>query len=204
MFFLGHMVWGYIFGRISASALKIRVNIPLLLFVAILPDLDIYLSELGITHRTVTHSLLFWLPISIVLLVVFRLSVVPYIVSIIQHIVFGDFIVNVTPWFWPWKSMFGLGFDLFSMVNITIETLGLILFVTYSYTNGDLRLILSKEKGTLISLLPILSLMLLPFLYIVTQEFVFSSELLIVGFLHLFLTLLFIPSLFNGLKRSIK
>ena len=90
------------------------------------------------------------------------------------------------------------------MVNIANESLGLILFTTYFYKNGDLRLILHREKGTLVSLLPILSLMLLPFLYIMTQEFVFSSELIIVGLLHLLLTLLFIPSLFNGLKRRMK
>lgn len=83
MLAVGHISIGYLFGKLTAKAVHQRLNIPLLMMLAVLPDIDFLIPFLP--HRGPLHSLLLHGIIFIPLLVVFRLQSVPYLTALITH-----------------------------------------------------------------------------------------------------------------------
>ena len=59
MFAVGHMAIAYLLGKGSSKALRIKLNIPILLVLSILPDVDIIYDFLtgSDLHRGPTHSI---------------------------------------------------------------------------------------------------------------------------------------------------
>lgn len=59
MFAVGHMALAYLLGKGSSKPLRIKLSIPILLVLSILPDIDIILDFLtgAEIHRGPTHSI---------------------------------------------------------------------------------------------------------------------------------------------------
>ena len=59
-FAVGHMALAYLLGKASAKLLKVNINIPLILFLSIIPDIDILFDFLfnSDMHRGPTHSII--------------------------------------------------------------------------------------------------------------------------------------------------
>jgi membrane-bound metal-dependent hydrolase YbcI (DUF457 family) len=74
---------GYLLGKLTAKMVQQRLNIPLLLMLSVLPDIDLLIPLLP--HRGPLHSLLLYGIISIPLLVAFRLQSVPYLTALATH-----------------------------------------------------------------------------------------------------------------------
>src|SRR3989442_5479541 len=129
LFLLGHMCWGYIIGKATSSAFHVKVNPYLLLFLGAIPDVDLLLGIFGIQHRTWTHSILIWSIIFVPFFIKYRATALPYFVSVIQHIAFGDTVVGRNTPFWPLSDLnLSLGYNLFSPQNLILEGAGLALF----------------------------------------------------------------------------
>jgi len=59
LFAVGHMAIAYLLGKGSSKALRVKLNIPILLVLSILPDIDIIYDFLtgSEIHRGPTHSI---------------------------------------------------------------------------------------------------------------------------------------------------
>jgi hypothetical protein len=155
------MVWGYIIGRSSAIGLKVNVNPYVLLFLAAIPDIDLLLGLTGIRHRTWTHSVLIWALVFTPFFIIYRKKSLPYFFALIQHVLFGDFVVGYynSP-LWPvYNAKFSLDYGLLSNENVVLETIGLGAFLSWvTISKGTRKQFFAKVRRNLWSILPIIPL----------------------------------------------
>ena len=131
MFAVGHMAIAYLLGKGSSKALHVGLNIPILLVLSILPDIDIVFDFLtgAQIHRGPTHSLVFAVLLFIPIFLYYRKRAVPYFLALISHSVIADyFIGGQLQLLWPLsRARFGayqLGFpriDILDNINIILE-----------------------------------------------------------------------------------
>jgi len=141
------MAWGYIFGRLSGKGLKTKTITPLLFAVSTLPDVDLFLKPYGIVHRGPLHAPFTLLCFSLPFLMVYQRRALPYIVSVFQHLLFGDFIIASSMLLWPFSSRFyGLRFRLGGSLDLTLELVGFVLSLWLLFRLGDARQVFSSEK----------------------------------------------------------
>ena len=88
------MSWAYVWAVVFSGKRWGNLVIPAVLMLGVLPDVDLFLWSFGVQHHTFTHSLFFWLVVSVPFLAVFRLKSIPYLVAVVQHFVFGAFLVG--------------------------------------------------------------------------------------------------------------
>jgi hypothetical protein len=118
---------------------------------------------------------------------IFRLKAIPYFVAVVQHFAFGDFLMGTRVMiFWPFNSKFyGLSFGMPSLVDVALETAGLLLATGIIVYNGDLRRLLSIDKRNVLMLLPLMALSVSALFFISHWspspfiEYILSSKLLI-------------------------
>lgn len=116
---MGHLSLGYLFAKASSKALKVDVNLPLVLFLSLLPDIDLFVPWLQ--HRGITHSLLFLLVIFAPVFIVYRKRAVPYFLATAQHSLVGD-ISGSLMLFWPLsRQWYGLGIEITSLPSLLLE-----------------------------------------------------------------------------------
>ncbi len=160
------MCWAYIAGKSCSSLLKVQINPYVILFLGALPDIDLLLGGLGITHRGITHSVLFWSMVFVPIFVKYRKRGIPYFIAPIQHILLGDLVVATSNPFWPLDFSFGLDFRLFSVENISLEVAGLVIFLIWTIKSEDGKIFLTMNRRCLWSILPLIPLVgFLLFLY---------------------------------------
>lgn len=158
LFFLGHMTWGYVWTEMSAPKRR-KLFIPAVLMLGVMPDIDILLKPFGVIHHTFTHSIFFWLIIFTPFFVISGKKTIPYFVAVVQHIAFGDFLVGTVMIFWPFnQSYFGLNINMGSLVDVALETTGLLLATGITLLNGDLKRLLSVNRSNIFALFPFLAL----------------------------------------------
>ena len=80
MFAVGHMALAYLAGKISAKPLRVSPNVPLLLVLSIIPDMDILVGE-GF-HRGPTHSVIMAIIVFLPVLYFYRRKAVPYLLAL--------------------------------------------------------------------------------------------------------------------------
>jgi hypothetical protein len=209
LFFLGHMAWAYVWAVAFAGKGWKKLFVPAVFVLAVLPDLDLFLWDFGVEHHTFMHSLFFWLVLFMPFLVIYRLKVIPYFVAVVQHFAFGDFLVGEVMLFWPFSfSYFGLNTAMMSVFDVGLEVGGLLLALGVMYFNGDLRRLLSMEKGNVWMFFPFLALVasmlffavdlpILPLVYHIGQSRLFAG--IVLG--HLVLVGLLAVSAFQGLRK---
>ena len=57
MFAIGHFALGYLTGKATSKLAHVKINLPLLLAVSVIPDLDLLFSGF-MAHRGLTHSII--------------------------------------------------------------------------------------------------------------------------------------------------
>jgi hypothetical protein len=176
----------------------------------ILPDADLFLGSLRVVHHTITHSFFFWIITFVPVFIIFRFKSIPYFVAALQHLAFGDLLMGAGVMiFWPFNSSFvGFNFGMPSLIDVALETVGLLLaFVIIAYS-GDLKRLFSVDKGNILMLLPLLSLLTSALLFashwssiISFVEYVWASNLLIALALGHFILFTFLAlSALQGLR----
>jgi hypothetical protein len=165
LFFLGHMAWAYVWAvavwaLISRDRRGGKLFVPAILMLGVLPDIDLFFGRFGVVHHTFTHSLFFWLVIFAPFLLVFRRKSIPYFAAVVQHFAFGDFLVGKVMILWPFSlSYFGFNIAMPSVLDVALETAGLLLAAGIVIFNGDLRRLLSVDSRNILMLLPFLALL---------------------------------------------
>jgi len=167
------MVWAYIWAWLSARALKVDVLIPAILLLGALPDIDLFLSGFGVVHHSFTHSLLFWFILFTPLYWLLRWRAVPYLVAVMQHFVFGDFLVGSVMLFWPFSQVFfGVNLRIGLFEDVFLEGSGLLLSAILIILNGDFKRMISIRRENLFMVVPLLALLASMLFFAVDQPLV--------------------------------
>lgn len=120
MFAVGHLALGYICGFATSKTFKTNLNIPLVLLLSVIPDIDMLIPQLQ--HRGPTHSIITAVIIFIPFFIIYKKKATPYFTALTQHFLIGDFIVGDVQLFWPVNTLFyGMEIDIRSPINITAE-----------------------------------------------------------------------------------
>jgi len=160
-FAVGHMALAYLLGKSSARILKVNLNIPLILVLSIIPDVDI-LFGVNELHRGPTHSLIFALIVFIPLFALYRRKAVPYFLALISHSLIADFLIGgQLMLFWPLTSQlfglheFGFYIGIRDPINIALEWTLFVVSTVVMFKTGDLSLFFSNKKSNLLLAIPI-------------------------------------------------
>jgi hypothetical protein len=189
------MSLAYLLGKGSSKLLRVKINIPLLMVLSIIPDADIIFDRLtgAQLHRGPSHSVVVAIIAFIPFFIYYRKKAVPYFLALISHSLIGDFFIGGNlQLLWPFSNAkFGFTYlSVFSPINILLE---LILFLTAMlvlYKTGDYQVFFTDNKSNLLLIIPI-STVLLPTLI----GFPLSEPLLVsepaLAMAHLFYLVLF-------------
>jgi membrane-bound metal-dependent hydrolase YbcI (DUF457 family) len=191
------MAIGYLLGKGSSKPLRLKPNIPLLLVVSILPDIDIVYDFLtgAELHRGPTHSIIVATLAFVPFFIVYRKKAIPYFLALISHSLIGD-ISGQVQLLWP-LSTNQYGFDalsIFSPINVVAE-LSLFAVATFVlFKTGDWRVFLTGNKVNLVLIIPVATVLLPTAIGYPFSQSLLLSDLYIVrvlGIAHLFYLVLF-------------
>ena len=205
------MAWAYVWAVVSGGRRSGKLSVPAVLMLGVLPDFDLFLWGFGVVHHTFTHSLFFWFVIFAPVMVVFRRKSIPYLVAVVQHFAFGDFLVGDVMILWPLSSSY-FGFDIAmpSIPDVALETAGLLLAAGIVYLNGDLRRLLSADTRNISMYLPLTALLTSMLFFAVDQPiapliaYIWSRKLLtIIVMGHMILAIILAVSTAQGLRGLI-
>ena len=110
MFFLGHISIAFVISYFIVRRFQLRdISLSLIMFLSILPDVDIVFRLMGIDlgHRSITHSLLVSMIVWGVLLIKYRKpSVMIYFFAYLSHILIGDLIIGPLNLLYPFGQYY--------------------------------------------------------------------------------------------------
>ena len=163
-FAVGHLALGYISSKASAKLLKTELNIPLILTLSILPDIDILIPFL--THRGPTHSVLVAFVVFLPLFAVFRKKAVPYFLALLQHSLISDYIAGgQIQLLWPVTiQQYGMGIGIKSQTNMAIEWIAFLAATIVMFKAKDLAVLFQPHNSNLILTIPTFTVLLPTFL----------------------------------------
>jgi membrane-bound metal-dependent hydrolase YbcI (DUF457 family) len=200
LFAVGHMAIAYLLGKGSSKSLRVQLNIPILLVLSILPDIDIIYDFLtgSEIHRGPTHSIVVATLAFIPIFIIYRKKAIPYFLALISHPLIGDFFIGgKLQLFWPLSTneygLHELGsyyINIFSPVNIALEMTLFVIATLVLYKTGDWKAFFTSNKTNLVLIIP-LATVLLPS----TIGYPFNDSLLLsepaLALAHLFYLVLF-------------
>jgi hypothetical protein len=197
------MALAYLLAKGAGKLLKINFNIPLVLVLSIIPDIDIVIGYLLNTeiHRGPTHSIIVAVLVFIPFFLYYRQRATPYFVALVSHSVIGDFFIGgQLQLFWPLStSEFGLTYiSIYSTVNVVIEFTLFVIATLVMFKAGDIYRFFRNSKLNLVLAIPIFTV-LLP----TVASYPLHVPLLLV-LPHLFYLVLFSISVLLVLKRLFK
>ena len=95
------MAIAYLLGKASSKLFKVKINIPLILVLSVIPDIDLLFIRF-IIHRGPTHSIIVAFLVFIPFFVLYRKKAIPYFVALASHSLIADFIIGgKLMLFWP-------------------------------------------------------------------------------------------------------
>ena len=168
MFGVGHMALAYLLAKGSAHTLKANINIPLVLVLSIIPDIDILVG--GAFHRGPTHSVISAVLVFIPIFLLYRKQAIPYFLALVSHSLIGDlFIGGNLQLLWPLSTSFLSlpiipKISIFSSINVALELTLFIAATLVMFKTKDLQQLLQKNTSNLLLIIPITTVLLPTFL----------------------------------------
>jgi membrane-bound metal-dependent hydrolase YbcI (DUF457 family) len=164
LFAVGHMSLAYLLGKGSAKWLKVKINIPLVMVLSILQDVDLIIDYLtGSTlHRGPSHSMIFAIVAFLPFLIIYRKKVIPYFIAFASHALIGDFFIGGVELLWPFsQTKYGFtALSVFSPTNILLEMILFIAAMFVIYKSGDWKIFLNGNKSNLLLIIPMFTVLL--------------------------------------------
>jgi membrane-bound metal-dependent hydrolase YbcI (DUF457 family) len=152
-FAVGHLALGYLLGKGSSRPLKTNPNVPLVLALSIIPDIDLVFRV--VQHRGPTHSLILILAVFVPFFVVYRRKAVPYALALISHPLIGDYIIGSrVQLFWPLPMQFGTGTDIGSQLDVALEWALFLVAMIIMLKAKDMARLFQPRDSNLISTIP--------------------------------------------------
>ncbi len=161
MYAVGHMSLGYILAFTTSKALRAKMNIPIVLLVSVLPDIDILIPQLQ--HRGPAHSMIIATIIFAPVFAIYAKRAAPYYVAFIQHSLVGDYFTGgQMQLLWPLsRQYYGLEISIKSATNMTVEWTAFAVALIVMARAGDLASFFKPRHSNLILAIPT-STVLLP------------------------------------------
>lgn len=170
MFAVGHMSLAYLLAKASGKLFKVNFNVPVILTLSVIPDIDIILGFLleSDIHRGPTHSIVTAILIFIPFLVLYRQKAVPYFVALLSHSLIADFLIGgQLQLLWPITAReFGiteLGFpyiNIYNPINIALEFTLFAIAIIVMLKTRDLFHFFRNNRITVLLAMPIFTILL--------------------------------------------
>jgi membrane-bound metal-dependent hydrolase YbcI (DUF457 family) len=198
-FAVGHFALGYIVAKALGKPLKVNLNIPLVLTLSIIPDMDIMIGWvlLAVHHRGQTHSIIIAFLVFIPIFAVYKITAVPYFAALVQHSLVGDYLVGgKVQLFWP-LTLQGYGnewLDVTSPTNVAIEWSVFLVSMLIMLKTKDLQKLFVSDKKNIILVIPTITVLLPTFLRVPMYVPVWLIPP------HLFYLVIFLASIAIGLR----
>jgi membrane-bound metal-dependent hydrolase YbcI (DUF457 family) len=201
------MALAYLVAKASGKLLKVNFNIPLILVLSIIPDVDIILEFLlrSPLHRGPTHSIIIAILVFIPFLVLYRKKAIPYFAALASHSLIGDFFIGgQLQLLWPLSTnefgLYELGFpyiNIYNPIDIALEFALFVIALIVMLKTRDLFHFFRNSKLNLVLAIPIFTVLLPTF-----ASYPLRVPLLLV-LPHLFYLVLFSISILIVLKGII-
>jgi len=161
LYAVGHMSLGYILALATSKTLRTKMNIPIVLLLSVIPDIDILIPQLQ--HRGPAHSIIVATIIFAPLFAIYTKRASPYYVAFIQHSLIGDYFTGgQMQLLWPLTTQYyGLEISIRSAANITIEWTAFAAALIIMAKTGGLASLFRPRHSNLILAIPT-STVLLP------------------------------------------
>jgi membrane-bound metal-dependent hydrolase YbcI (DUF457 family) len=197
MFAVGHLALGYILAKTTSKALRTKINLPLIFFLSVLPDIDVLIPNLN--HRGPLHSIIVITLAFIPFFLYYKKQVAPSYVAIVQHSLIGDYFSGGgVQLLWPLATgFFGLNLAPVSQASISVELISFIFAVIILLVTKDMTVLLKPKKENLFLLLPEGAILGSIFL---SWGFGLSVELLVA---HLLFFTIFAVAILTSLKSTV-
>ena len=160
----------YLLGKASGKILHVTPNVPLLMVLSILPDVDIVYDLLANAeiHRGATHSITFAVLVFIPFFIFYGKRAVPYFLALLSHSLIGDFFIGgQLQLFWPFTpDTYGIQYvgsyyiSIYSPINIILEVLLFVAAMLVLYQSGDWKVFFRSSKTNLALIIPITTVLL--------------------------------------------
>jgi membrane-bound metal-dependent hydrolase YbcI (DUF457 family) len=195
MYAVGHLALGYITGKAASEVLDVKVNVPLLLLLSVLPDIDFVMPWLQ--HRGPTHSLVLSALLFLPIFWLYGKQVVPLFVSLIQHSLLGDLVTGGgVQMLWPIVSKwYRTQIHTTSILDISLEWALFLISMALLWKTRDIISLFQHHPTNLILMVPIVSIILPAFLRF---PLAVPSELIIP---HLVFLILLVFSIMVDLRK---
>lgn len=140
--------------RVSSKALRVKIDLPLVFLLSVLPDVDIILPSL--THRGITHSFIVMTVVFVPLFFYYRKKAAPYYLALAQHVLIGDILVGGgVEILWPLaRKFYGLDISLNSQTNMILESSLFILAILFLILTKDILRVFTPDKTNFLLILP--------------------------------------------------
>jgi len=164
MFAIGHLALGYLTGKTTSKLLNVKVDIPLLLLLSILPDFDLLIQ--GLEHRGPTHSLFVYALFLFPALAMYGKKTLPYFVALMQHSLLGDLLTGGgVQIMWPLTlNWYGAQIKITSLINISIEWVIFVSSFTLMLKTKDVWTLFRHHPSNMLSTVPVITIILPAFL----------------------------------------
>ena len=162
MFAVGHLALGYLTGKATSKPLRVDINIPLLFFASILPDVDLLIPSL---HRGPTHSLVVYALFFIPFFILFGKKTIIYFVALSQHALLGDFLatggMQGVQLLWPLTSKwYTTPFYITPLTNVYLEWTFFLLSMALMLKMRDLQKLFEPHPLNLMLTIPVITIIL--------------------------------------------
>ena len=145
--------------KAASKLLNVKINIPLLFLVSLLPDIDFLLG----LHRGPTHSIIVQTIVFIPILLAYKKQAVPVFASLIQHSLLGDLLTGSggIQLFWPITSQwYGTQICITNILSISLEWSAFLIFLATLWITKDIKRLFQHNKSGLLLTIPVLALIL--------------------------------------------
>ena len=167
-FAVGHLALGYILSKTSARLLKTKLNIPAVLMLSVIPDIDILIQRLIPTfeHRGPTHSIIMAFIVFVPIFAVYRKKAAPYLIALISHSLIGDYMAGgQIQLLWPIATRYyGTGINIRSQTNTAIEWILFLISIIIILKTKDTATLFQPHNTNLMLTIPAFTLLLPTFL----------------------------------------
>ena len=163
-FAVGHLALGYIVGKASATIFKTKLNIPIVLMLSVIPDIDLVIPFLE--HRGPSHSIIMSFIVFIPLFALYHKKAIPYFLALIQHSLLGDYIGGGRiQLLWPLITQhYGMEISIKSQTNITLEWTMFLISIILMLKTKDMTIFFQPQKSNLIVTIPTFTVLLPTFI----------------------------------------
>jgi membrane-bound metal-dependent hydrolase YbcI (DUF457 family) len=158
LFAVGHFALGYLTGKASSKLFKAKMNLPLILVVSVLPDIDLILQFIYpalFMHRGPTHSIITFTVLMLPLFIVYKRQAIPYYAALLSHSLIGDYFTGGVELFWPiskdWFEFVinGRGIDVRSLGSVIAELTFFFIMLLLMLRSKELQSLLKPQKTNL-------------------------------------------------------